>query len=58
MSCLPNTFSLDVLLRLFSDAQVWVTKLCGKGQGLGDLDGLDLIEVIFYFLSGLNRSTE
>ena len=37
---------------------MWVTKVCGKGQMLEDLDGLDLIEVIFYFLLGLNKSTE
>ena len=51
-------FILHALLRLFCDAQVWVTKVCGKGQTSEDLDGSDLIELIFYSLLGLNKSTE
>ena len=52
MSCQPNTLSLGILLRsLFSDAQLWVTKRCGKGQGLRDLDDLDVKGLFFFFFN-------
>lgn len=54
VSCLPNTFSFS----MFYEMHRCVTKVCGKGQMLEDLDGLDLIELIFYFLLGLNKSTK